>query len=179
LDQLKKRDEDLKISAACNLQYVLEDTLTHRFVNLPDLKKVIELLEVEPERKSSKNVSSQRSANSIVITQNKLKAITYGLNLLVLLTLREEFMEVFIKMELPKHVLSVLTIPDLPGKVLFNGLAVLKNIISSIYGKSVVRGLYKMENNAGIELLSRLCLPPTETNVSIFPKGKLKGNRKL
>ena len=73
-------------------------------------------------------------------------------------------------MELPKHILSVLTIPEMPGKIIFNGLTVLKNTMTSIYGKSIVRRLYRMEKNAGIILLAKICLPPNETNVRLlFP----------
>ncbi len=168
LDQLRKRDEDLKNSASYNLQYILEDTLTHRFINLPDLRRIVELLIVlsPDERKNEQfNNDPDYTMPTIQVSQAKITSISYTLNILSHLTMREEFMEVFIRMELPKLILYILTIENLPEKVLQDALSVLRNTLSSIYGKNVVHSLYGMKANCGLELLSRMCIPPNDKNV--------------
>lgn len=167
LDQLRKRDEDLKNSASYNLQYILEDTLTHRFINLPDLRRIVELLIVlsPDERKNEQfNNDPDYTMPTIKVSEAKITSISYTLNILSHLTMREEFMEVFIRMELPKLILYILTIENLPEKVLQDALSVLRNTLSSIYGKNVVHSLYSMKANCGLELLSRICIPPNDTN---------------
>ncbi len=75
-------------------------------------------------------------------------------------------MEVFVKNELPNRILSVLALPGMPIQVIIQAHIIFKNILSSVYGKKVVKKLYLLKNNAGLEIFSRLCHPPIETNVS-------------
>jgi len=167
LDQLRKKDEELKNTASFNLQYILEDTLTHRFINLPDLRRIVELLFVlsPDERNNEKNTNdSNYTLPMIIVSDAKLMSISYALNILSHLTIREEFMELFIRMDLPKLILFILTIRNLYEKVLQDALSVLRNTLSSIYGRNVVQSIYSMKANCGLELLSRMCLPPHETN---------------
>jgi len=167
LDQLRKRDEELKNTASYNLQFILEDTLTHRFINLPDLRRIVELLFVlsPDERNYEKNTNDPNYTLPMInVSQAKLMSISYTLHILSHLTVREEFMELFIRMDLPKLILYILTIQNTNVKVLQDASSVLRNTLSSIYGRNVVQSIFSMKANCGLELLSRVCLPPNENN---------------
>lgn len=134
--------------------------MTHRYVNLPDLRKIVELLSLKAEKAYNKD-------SALVLTENKIRSITYAFAMLSHLTTREEFMDTFSKLGLPVMTLEVLEINQFTVKAVCDALLVLQNIFASIYGKNIIRKIYQLPGNFGMERLSALCLPPIETNVTL------------
>jgi hypothetical protein len=137
-------DLRLKILIGNCLIGILEDPNNHKYVARIDIKNIISLLRLSNE--------------------NMVNLGYVGLKLLNKLSAKDEFLDAFQAEKLEQILIEVLS-RQISIDINIESLDILTHMLNSIYVKETVVSICQIENNLGLEIITKLCLPPTNENV--------------
>ncbi len=137
----------MKLTVGNCLLGVFDNPDNHKFIARIDIKNIVGLLRIQGEL----------MPNMCYI----------GLKLLNRISTKDEFLDAFQTEKLPNILTDVMN-RQISMEVNLEALDILGHMLNSIYVKETVAMICQVENNMGLEVLAKLCIPPTTDNVYIF-----------